>query len=143
MLLDGLQQADCSAWMRAAGRAPLRWRCGAAASRPGSNCPGSQAASGMAADPCGCGCGCGCDCGSDSDITVAEFGALAGLTCHAPATAEGQAARYALLQASSEAVAAAAAPCLEHMAHLPDPPLPPRLAMPRGAIWKRSSGRAR
>ncbi|WP_290604983.1 hypothetical protein [Janthinobacterium sp.] len=92
----------------------------------------------MAADPCGCGCGCG----SDSDITVAEFGALAGLTCHAPATAEGQAARYALLQASSGA-AAAAAPCLEHMAHLPDPPLPPRLAMPRGAIRKRSSGRAR
>ena len=82
-------------------------------------------------------------CRSGSAITVAEFGALAGMACHAPGMAEGQAARYALLQASSGTVATAAAPCLERMAHLPDPPLPPRLSMPQGAVRKRSSGRAR
>ncbi|MBE3025722.1 hypothetical protein [Janthinobacterium sp. GW458P] len=82
-------------------------------------------------------------CRSGSAITVAEFGALARLTCHASAMAEGPAARYALLQASGAAVATAAATCLERMAHLPDPPLPPRLPMPQGAVRKRSSGRAR
>ena len=84
-----------------------------------------------------------CDGGVASAITVAEFGALAGLSCHAPGRAEGPAARYALLQASGGTVATAAAPCLERMAHLPDPPLPPRLSMPQGAVRKRSSGRAR
>lgn len=92
-----------------------------------------QAASRLAADLCR----------SGSAITVAEFGALAGLTCHAPRMAEGPAARYALLQASSRTVAAAAAPCLERMAHLPDLPPPPRWTMPQGAARKRSSGHAR
>jgi hypothetical protein len=68
-----------------------------------------QAASRLASDLCR----------SGSAITVAEFGALAGLTCHASGMAEGPAARYALLQASGGTVATAAAPCLERMAHLP------------------------
>ena len=80
---------------------------------------------------------------SGSAITVAEFGALAGVTCHATSMAEGQAARYALLQAASGTVATAAAPCLERLAQLSNPSPPRRVAVPQGAVRKRSSGRAR
>ncbi|PJD00237.1 hypothetical protein GQ37_000980 [Janthinobacterium sp. BJB1] len=141
VLLDGLQQADVQrldarGWHSAAVVEVQHGRFQAwikLSVHPVADALRGQAASRLAADLRR----------SGSAITVAEFGALAGLTCHAPRMAEGPAARYALLQASSGAVAAAAAPCLERMAHLPDPPLPPRLSMPQGAVRKRSSGRAR
>lgn len=141
LLLDGLQQADLQrldarGWQSAAVVEVQHGRFQAwikLSVHPVADALRGQAASRLAAELCR----------SGSAITVAEFGALAGLTCHASAMAEAQAARYALLQASSGTVAAAAAPCLERMAHLPDPPLPPRLAVPQGAIRKRSSGRAR
>lgn len=141
VLLDGLQQADVQrldarGWQGAAVVEVQHGRFQAwikLSGQPVADALRGQAASRLAADLRR----------SGSAITVAEFGALAGLTCHAPRMAEGPAARYALLQASSGAVAAAAAPCLERMAHLPDPPLPPRLSMPQGAIRKRTSGRAR
>ena len=141
VLLDGLQQADLQrldarGWQSAAVVEVQHGRFQAwikLSRHPVADALRGQAASRLASDLCR----------SASAITVAEFGALAGLTCHALSMAEGQAARYALLQASSGAVAAAAASCLERMAHLPDPPLPPRLSMPQGAIRKRSSGRAR
>lgn len=141
VLLDGLQQADLQrldarGWQGAAVVEVRRGRFQAwikLSGQPVADALRGQAASRLAAELCR----------SGSAITVAEFGALAGLTCHAPGMIEGQAARYALLQASSGTVAAAAAHCLERMAHLPDPPLPPRLAVPQGAVRKRSSGRAR
>ena len=141
LLLDGLQQADLQrmdarGWHSAAVVEVRRGRFQAwikLSGQPVADALRHQAASRLASDLFR----------SGSAITVAEFGALAGLTCHAPGMAEGQAARYALLQTSSGTVAAAAAPCLERMAHLPDPPLPPRLAVPQGAVRKRSSGRAR
>lgn len=141
VLLDGLQQADLQrlearGWQSAAvvevqhGRFQTWIKL---SGQPVADALRGQAASRLASDLCR----------SSSAITVAEFGALAGLTCHAPGMAEGQAARYALLQASSGAVAAAAAPCLERMEHPPAPSPPPRLSMPQGAVRKRSSGRAR
>ena len=141
LLLDGLQQADVQrldarGWQGTAVVEVQRGRFQAwikLSGQPVADALRGQAASRLAAEFCH----------SGSGITVAEFGALAGLTCHAPRMAEGSAARYALLHASSGAVAAAAAPCLERMAHLPDPLLPPRLSMPQGAVRKRSSGRAR
>lgn len=141
VLLDGLQQADVQrmdarGWHSAAVVEVQHGRFQAwikLSVHPVADALRGQAASRLAAELCR----------SVSAITVAEFGALAGLTCHAPRMAEGQAARYALLQASSGAVASAAAPCLERMAHLPDLPLPPRLSMPQGTVRKRSSGRAR
>ena len=141
VLLDGLQQADVQrmdarGWHSAAVVEVQHGRFQAwikLSVHPVADALRGQAASRLAAELCR----------SASAITVAECGALAGLTCHASGMAEGQAARYALLQASSGAVAAAAAPCLERMAHPPDPPLPPRLSMPQGAVRKRSSGRAR
>ena len=141
VLLDGLQQADVQrldarGWQGAAVVEVQHGRFQAwikLSVHPVADALRDQAASRLAAELCR----------SGSAITVAEFGALAGLTCHAPGMAEGPAARYALLHASSGAVAAAAAPCLERMAHLPDPPLPPRLSIPQGAVRKRSSGRAR
>jgi hypothetical protein len=141
VLLDGLQHADvhrldARGWQSAAVVEVQRGRFQAwikLSGQPVADALRGQAASRLASDLCR----------SGSAITVAEFGALAGLTCHASAMAEGQAARYALLQASSGAVATAAAPCLERLAHLPDPPLQPRLSMPQGAVRKRSSGRAR
>jgi hypothetical protein len=116
LLLDGLQEADLQRLDARGWQAPPWSKCSMAASgldqtvqapsrrrlaRPG----GIRLASDL--------------CRSGSAITVAEFGALAGLTCHASAMAEGPAARYALLQASGGTVATAAAPCLERMAHLP------------------------
>ena len=141
VLLDGLQQADLQrmdarGWHSAAVVEVQHGRFQAwikLSRQPVADALRDQAASRLASDLFR----------SGSAITVAEFGALAGLTCHAPGMAEGQAARYALLQASSGIVAAAAAPCLEYMEHLPAQPLPPRLSMPQGAIRKRSSGRAR
>ena len=141
VLLDGLQQADVQrldarGWQGAAVVEVQHGRFQAwikLSVHPVADALRGQAASRLAADLCR----------SGSAITVAEFGALAGLTCHAPGMAEGQAARYALLQASSGTVATAAAPCLERMAHLQDPSLPPRLAVPQSAARKRSSGRAR
>ena len=141
VLLDGLQQADVQrldarGWQSAAVVEVQHGRFQAwikLSVHPVADALRGQAASRLAAELCR----------SGSAITVAEFGPLAGLTCHVPGMAERPAARYALLQASSGAVAAAAAPCLERMAHLPDPPLPPRLSMPQGAVRKRSSGRAR
>ncbi|MEG1323285.1 MAG: relaxase/mobilization nuclease domain-containing protein [Janthinobacterium sp.] len=141
VLLDGLQQADLQrldarGWQSAAVVEVQHGRFQAwikLSRQPVAYALRHQAASRLASDLCR----------SGSAITVAEFGALAGLTCHASAMAEAQAARYALLQASSGTVAAAAAPCLERMAHLPDLPPPPRLSMPQGAVRKRSSGRAR
>ncbi|WP_226936019.1 DNA-primase RepB domain-containing protein [Janthinobacterium sp. GW458P] len=143
VLLDGLQEADLQrqevrGWQSAAVVETRRGRFQAwikLSAQPVADALRGQATSRLASELCRS--------GSGSAITVAEFGALAGLTCHAPGMAEGPAARYALLHASSGAVAAAAAPCLERMAHLPDPPLPPRLSMPQGAVRKRSSGRAR
>jgi hypothetical protein len=141
VLLDGLQQADLQrldarGWQSAAVVEVQHGRFQAwikLSVHPVADALRGQAASRMAAELCR----------SGSAITVAEFGALAGLSCHASAMAEAQAARYALLQASGGTVASAAAPCLERMAHPPDPPLPSRLSMPQGAIRKRSSGRAR
>lgn len=141
VLLDGLQQADLQrldarGWQGTAVVEVQHGRFQAwikLSGQPVADALRGQAASRLAAEICR----------SGSAITVAEFGALAGLTCHAPRMAEGQAARYALLQASNGAVAAAAAPCLERMAHLPDPPLQSRLSMPQGAVRRRSSGRAR
>ena len=141
VLLDGLQEADLQrldarGWQSAAVVEVLHGRFQAwikLSVHPVADALRGQAASRLASDLCR----------SGSAITVAEFGALAGLTCHAPGMAEGPAARYALLQASSGTVATAAAPCLERMAHLQDPSLPPRLAVPQGAVRKRSSGRAR
>lgn len=141
VLLDGLQQADVQrldarGWQGAAVVEVQHGRFQAwikLSGQPVADALRGQAASRMAAELCR----------SGSAITVAEFGALAGLSCHAPGRAEGPAARYALLQASGGTVATAAAPCLERMAHLPDPPLPPRLSMPQDAVRKRSSGRAR
>ena len=141
VLLDGLQEADLQrldarGWQSAAVVEVQHGRFQAwikLSGQPVADALRGQAASRLAAELCR----------SGSAITVAEFGALAGLTCHASAMAEGQAARYALLQASSGTVATAAAPCLERMEHLPAQPLPPRLAVPQGAARKRSSGRAR
>lgn len=141
LLLDGLQKADLQrldarGWQGAAVVEVQHGRFQAwikLSAHPVADALRGQAASRLASDLCR----------SGSAITVAEFGALAGLTCHASAMAEAQAARYALLQASSGTVAAAAAPCLERMAHLPDLPPPPRLSMPQSAVRKRSSGRAR
>lgn len=143
VLLDGLQQADLQrldarGWQSAAVVEVQHGRFQAwikLSRQPVADALRHQAASRLASDLCRS--------GSGSAITAAEFGTLAGLTCHAPRMAEGQAARYALLQASSGTVAAAAASCLERMAHLPDLPPPPRLSMPQGAVRKRSSGRAR
>ena len=100
--------------------------------RPVANASSRLAASRLAGELCHC----------DSAIRGAEFGALAWMACHAPGMAEGQAARYALLQAWRGTVATAAAPCPKRVAHLPAPPLPPRLSMPQGAVRQRSSGRA-
>jgi len=141
VLLDGLQQADLQrldarGWHSAAVVEVQHGRFQAwikLSAHPVADALRGQAASRLADDLCR----------SGSAITVAEFGALAGLTCHAPGMAEGPAARYALLQASGGTVATAAAPCLERMAHLPGLPPPPRRTMPQGAIRKRSSGRAR
>nr|WP_092709761.1 relaxase/mobilization nuclease domain-containing protein [Janthinobacterium sp. OK676] len=141
LLLDGLQQADVQrldarGWQSAAVVEVQHGRFQAwikLSRHPVADALRGQAASRLASDLCR----------SGSAITVAECGALAGLTCHASAMAEGQAARYALLHASSGAVAAAAATGLERMAHPPDPSPPPRLAMPQGAVRKRSGGRAR
>ena len=141
LLLDGLQEADLQrldarGWQSAAVVEVQHGRFQAwikLSAHPVADALRGQAASRLADDLCR----------SGSAITVAEFGALAGLTCHAPHMAEGPAARYALLQASSGTVATAAAPCLERMAHLPGLPPPPRRTMPQGAIRKRSSGRAR
>ncbi|OBV38324.1 RepB DNA-primase [Janthinobacterium psychrotolerans] len=143
VLLDGLQPADLQrletrGWQSAAVVEVQRGRFQAWIKLSGQRLADtlrSQAASRLAAELG--------HSGSAMAITVAEFGALAGLTCHAPGMAEGQAARYALLQASSGTVATAAAPWLERLPHLPDPPLPPRVAVPQGAVRKRSSGRAR
>lgn len=141
LLLDGLQEADLQrldarGWQSAAVVEVQHGRFQAwikLSRHPVADALRGQAASRLASDLCR----------SGSAITVAEFGALAGLTCHAPHMAEGPAARYALLQASGGTVATAAAPCLERMAHLPGLPPPPRRTMPQGAIRKRSSGRAR
>ncbi len=141
LLLDGLQEADLQrldarGWQSAAVVEVQHGRLQAwikLSRQPVADALRGQAASRLASDLFR----------SGSAITVAEFGALAGLTCHPPGMAEGQAARYALLRASSGTVATAAAPSLERMEHLPAQPLPPRLAMPLGAIRKRSSGRAR
>ena len=141
VLLDGLQQADVQrldarGWQSAAVVDVLHGRFQAwikLSVQPVADALRGQAASRMATELCR----------SASAITVAEFGALAGLTCHAPRMAEGQAARYALLQASSGTVATAAAPCLERMAHPPNPSPPPRLTVPQGAVRKRSSGHTR
>ena len=141
LLLDGLQEADLQrldarGWQSAAVVEVQHGRFQAwikLSRHPVADALRGQAASRLASDLCR----------SASAITVAEFGALAGLTCHAPHMAEGPAARYALLQASGGTVATAAAPCLERMAHLPGLPPPPRRTMPQGAIRKRSSGRAR
>lgn len=141
VLLDGLQPADLQrldarGWQSAAVVEVRRGRFQAWIKLSGQRLADtlrSQAASRLAAELGH----------SGSAMKVAEFGALAGFTCHAPGMAEGQAARYALLQSSSGTVATAAAPWLERLAHLPDPPLPPRLAVPQGAARKRSSGRAR
>ncbi len=141
LLLDGLQEADLQrldarGWQSAAVVEVQHGRFQAwikLSRHPVADALRGQAASRLASDLYR----------SASAITVAEFGALAGLTCHAPHMAEGPAARYALLQASGGTVATAAAPCLERMAHLPGLPPPPRRTMPQGAIRKRSSGRAR
>ena len=141
VLLDGLQQADLQrldarGWQSAAVVEVQHGHFQAwikLSVHPVADALRGQAASRMAAELCR----------SASAITVAEFGALAGLTCHAPRMAEGQAARYALLQASSGTVATAAAPCLERMAHPPNPSPPPRLTVPQGAVRKRSSGHTR
>lgn len=141
VLLNGLQQADLQrldarGWQGAAVVELPHGRFQAwikLSGQPVADALRGQAASRLAAELCR----------SGSAIMVAEFGALAGLTCHASAMAEGPAARYALLQASSGTVATAAAPCLERLAHLSAPSPPPRLAVPQGVVRKRSSGRTR